>query len=461
MKYASINPATHKLSKEFTFDSEEEIVKKIERAHASFGEWRKLSVAERVTRFNKVADVIDTKIEELARVTTEEMGKPMEQGLGEAKATAEMIRYFGGIAEENLKPRVIDMGYKKAMSVYQPLGVIYSVQPWNFPIALPFMTNAQAFLAGNTILMKPPPSCPRVGQLWSDIMNEAGFTKGEFDIVWADTKDTDLIMGHKDVRGCNFTGSTAAGKIVAAICGKHMKKASFELGGSDPFIVLDDADLDKAAKVGALARLLNTGQCCIAAKRFIVMKSVYEAYKEKLIKEIETFKLGDPTAMDTKLGPLARQDLFEGLKKQVRDTLEGGATVGYGNADQLKEGVAEGAGNFLAPMIIENIKKGNPGYSTEFFGPIFQMYCVESEEEAVALANDVEYGLGGHVFSGDEARGEKVALEIDTGTMFINGFFFPTKELPFGGTKCSGYGREMGPEAFTEFTNAKTVAIPQ
>ncbi len=310
MKYSTVNPATNKLEKEFAFESQEDIIKKIEKANAGFQEWRKVPLADRITRMNKVADLMEAKAEEFGKMATLEMGKPTAEAIGEAKATADFIRYLGTIAEENLKPKLIEMGYKKAMSVYQPLGVIYSIQPWNFPIALPFMTNCQSIIAGNAVLMKPAPSCPRGSQMVEEIMHEAGFNNGEFQCVYSNTTDSDFIIGHPHIRGVNFTGSTAAGKIVASICGKHMKKGSFELGGSDPFIVLDDADLDKAAQIGAASRLMNAGQCCISAKRFIVLKEVYDAYKEKLIEQIKSYKVGDPTSAETKIGPMSRADLF-------------------------------------------------------------------------------------------------------------------------------------------------------
>ena len=338
--------------------------------------------------------------------------------------------------------------------MYQPIGVIYSITPWNFPVIIPIQQNVQGMLAGNTVLNKPAPSCPQIGLAVAQIFADAGLAE-QYQPTLASTEHTELVIGHPHVAGVTFTGSCGAGKIVAALAGKYMKKASFELGGSDPFIVLEDADLAKAVQIAVNIRLVNAGQVCISPKRMIIADALYEKFKEELLTTLRA-RLDSPA----KLGPMARSDLLAGLKKQVQETIDAGAKVVFGDTEQLKEQQAEGQGNYFSPVVLEGVAPSNPGFHYEFFGPVFVLYRVEGDKEAVSLANSVEYGLGGAVFSQDEERAQKVAMEVETGSMTINAPFFPNFALPFGGTKASGYGREGGLHGFHEFTNAKTVAIP-
>ena len=402
-----------------------------------------------------MALLLDERADEFAAMLNKEMGKPLEEAKQEVLGGSAGIKVFCKQAEEALKPTLVEMGFKKAMTVYQPIGVIYSITPWNFPVIIPIQSNVQSMLAGNTVVYKPSPNTPQIGELFEKLFKDAGLGNGEFNVTWASTEHTEFIIGHSHIRGVNFTGSTAAGKIVAAICGKHMKKCQFELGGSDPFIVLDDADIEKAVMTIVMTRFVNCGQVCISPKRIIVLKEVYDEFKDKMIETIRK------TLETRTLGPIARSDLHEGLKKQVLKTIEAGAKVLFGDVDQLNEpsGV-EGKGNFFSPIVLEGITKENPGFHWEFFGPVFALYKVENQEEAVELANAVEYGLGGAIFSKNEERAEQVALEVDTGSMTINAPFMPNFSLPFGGTKSSGYGREGGIYGFHEFTNIKSVAIP-
>ncbi len=290
------------------------------------------------------------------------------------------------------------------------------------------------------------------------MFEDAGMNNGEFTATFASTDDTEYVIGHTLIRGVHFTGSVGAGKIIAAICGKHMKKCSLELGGSDPYIVLDDADLDKAVQGALAVRLFNCGQICVSPKRLIVAKALYADFKAKLT---EALKARLACAEGEKLGPIARIDLLDSLKKQVLQTIESGASVVFGDVEQLKEpSGGEGKGNFFSPMILEGVSKENPGYNIEFFGPVFVLYSAENEEEAVGIANGVDFGLGGAIFSKDEDRAEKLAMEIETGSVSINAPFFPHQGLPFGGTKQSGMGREGGVLGFREFTNIKTIATP-
>ena len=454
MEFATIDPATNKVEKKYGFDSKEVLEQKLEKANTAYAAWRKLSIKERGEKIEKVAQLMEERKDEFAATLTKEMGKPPHEAQMEVKGAVDGLRMFIKLAEDALKPEIVEMGYKKAMTVYQPIGVIYSITPWNFPIIVPMQINVSSMLAGNTVLYKPAPSTPHTGELLGKLFADAGLD-GEFGVTYASTDDTEFIISHKYVKGVNFTGSTAAGKIVASIAGKHMKKCHMELGGSDPFIVLDDADIEKAVQVVVMTRLLNCGQVCISPKRIIVLKDIYEEFKEKVVGTIRK-------VLETaQLGPIARADLHDGLKKQVLKTIEAGAKVAFGDIDQLNEpsGV-EGKGNFFSPIVLEGVTKENPGFFWEFFGPVFVLYQVENQEEAVQLANAVEYGLGGAVFSKSEERAEQVAMEVETGSMTINAPFFPHFSLPFGGTKSSGYGRDGGAHGFQEFTNIKSVAIP-
>lgn len=309
MKFATINPATNKLEKEFEFDTREQIEEKLNKAHAAYDSWRKLTIQERGDKLAKVAELMEERAEEFAIALNTEMGKPMPEAQFEVKDTYLGMKGYIKQAEEALKPAVVDMGYKKAMTVYQPIGVIYSIMPWNFPVTIPMFSNMQSMLAGNTILYKPAPSTPQIGELYRKLFIDAGLGNGEFGVTYASIDDTEFIIAHSHVRGVNFTGSTAAGKIVASLCGKHMKKCQFELGGSDPCIILDDADLDKAVEIIVTTRLINAGQVCISPKRIIVQQEVYDDFKAKLIAKVKA-KIDT-----TSIGPIARADLHEGLKK--------------------------------------------------------------------------------------------------------------------------------------------------
>lgn len=288
---------------------------------------------------------------------------------------------------------------------------------------------------------------------------EAGFPEGTYQYAPIDYEDVERVIADKRIRGCSLTGSAASGKIVAAFCGKHIKKCVLELGGADPFIVLDDADLDKAAKCGVTSRLINNSQACTNAKRFIVNEKIYDDFKEKVIEELKVYKAGDPKSEETTLGPLSKEEAVILLRNQVIESIEKGAKVAYGDESQLTSELDPSKGFFFTPMILEDIPKDCPAYNQELFGPVIGMFKVKDDQEAIDIANDHEYGLGGAVFGADISRAEKVALQVESGMVNINDFTKGYKELPFGGCKNSGYGREGGIEGCREFINIKSITI--
>ena len=406
MKFATVDPRTNTLEKEFPFASKPEIETVIDKASTGFKKYSATSFADRAAKTMKLAELIEARAKDISEIMQKEMGKPEPEATGEVMKTAGFVRYFAEKGEDFMSPEEIDMGYKKAMSVPQPLGPILSIQPWNFPFFLPFKCGFPAIIAGNTVVMKPAPSVPQCSLAIQQLYLDAGFDEGVFSVLFAHTDEVESIIANPKIRGVTLTGSCGAGKAVAALSGKYMKKCMFELGGSDPFVVLDDADIDLAVVKGAAGRLMNSGQACINAKRFIIYEGAYEAFKEKLVAHVdEKYKIGE------NIGPIARMDLLDHLKKQVKIALEHGAKAFHGDVAQLDApSDAEGKGYYFSPVFIENITPENPAYHFEFFGPVFSLFKVKSEEEAVALANDVDYGLGGAVFSKDEERAKKVAL---------------------------------------------------
>ena len=456
MAYATINPFTNKVVKTYPTATDEDITAAIARAHETFLTWRKTPYEERSALLSRVAAILRERKTEFAGVLTLEMGKVLREAEAEVELSAKIAEYYADYGAELLLPRVIpSKGYKPGdvELVSQPLGVLFTVEPWNFPYYQIVRVAAPQIFAGNTVLLKHASNVPQSAATFEAIMKEAGAPEGLFTNLYASHAQTELIINDPRVRGVALTGSEDAGAAIAALASKALKKSTLELGGSDAFIILDDADVDKAADWAVVGRHWNAGQVCVSSKRIIVDDSVYDRFVQRYREGVAALKAGDPLDPATTLAPLSSQGAADQLAAQVKEAVEHGA-----RAETLGAPVPA-AGAFFQPTILTNVDRDNPAYTQEFFGPVTQLFRVRGEEEAINIANDSPYGLGGSVFTQDERRGRRVAAEIDTGMVYINQ---PTKvaaDIPFGGVKHSGYGHELIDLGIHEFVNQKVVAV--
>ena len=449
------NPATGDLHKTYYLHNKDEAEQIIENAHKAFLEWRETSFDERAKILNKVADILERDKTELAEMMTKQMGKPIAQGEGEIDLCAGIARYTAENGSKELADEERDFAEgKKGIITYQPLGVILGMQPWNFPFYQCMRYSMAVIMAGNTTAFKHAELCHETAERIQKIYEEAGLPEDVFSVLYVDDETADELISHDKIRGVTFTGSAAAGKIVAKEAGAHLKKTVLELGGSDPYIILKDANLDEIMDACVQGRVNNGGQTCIAAKRFIVEEDIYDEFKEKFVQAMKNVKVGDPMDRDNDMGPLSSKSRREDLHSQVEECIEKGATVLCGGE------IPEGKGYFYPATVLENIKPGMPAYDDELFGPVAALFKVKDEQEAIDLANDHRYGLGGGVFSADEEKAIKIAREkIDTGMVNVNGYAIAQPNLPFGGVKESGYGREHGGFGLKEFVNAKSIFV--
>ena len=454
--FQSRNPFTNQVTAEFPFLTDEELNKQIERSWQAFKVYRETNIAIRRERLLKLASIIDENAEKYAQIVTEEMGKVYTAAVAEVKKAATHCRHYAENAEKYLSPKLVTTEHQKSKVEYHPLGPIFHIGPFNFPFFLVFKGGIPALLMGNTLLHRPADSTPRVGKAVEDLMIQAGFNNGEFITVYTSQEQTETILAHKYVRGVSFTGSTRSGRIIASIAGKYAKKAVMELGGSDPFIVLDDADLEKAVDLAMTSRLGNGGQVCFSGKRFLVDDKIYEQFKEKLLQKLPDYKVGNPMDKDTLLGPLARPDLVENIQRQVNEGVSQGGKVLFGGKKPEEEELKNG--NFFLPTLCE-VDRENILMREETFGPVFALTKVNGEDDAVELANDTEYGLGCVIVSENRERAEKIGKNIDSGFVFVNTVVRSDSRLPSGGVKASGFGRECGEYGVYEFANVKTVVI--
>ncbi|CAI2367710.1 unnamed protein product [Moneuplotes crassus] len=461
MLFKSINPKNGVVLREaIPFFTKERISQTINSSYDAFLDYKQLSLPERLARLAALRRNLEANVETYAKVMTDEMGKTIGQARAEVLKCAAHCRYYEEHSEGVLEDTYIETDLSNSYVKHQATGPILLISPWNFPFWMPFRTAIPNLALGNTVLFKPAPNTSLSAELIENAMRDSGF-EDVFQNLYFDHEDTDPILASPKVQGVAFTGSTGAGKAIASIAGKYVKKAVLELGGSDPFIILDDADLDKAAQDACTSRLINNGQACINAKRFIVHEAVYDEFKDKFVKNIAAQKVGDPLDESTNVGPLARDDLHENLRNQVLRAVKNGASVAQGDLARLEAPAKAEDGYYFHPMVIENISVENPIYREELFGPVASLYKVSSLEEAVALANDSNYGLGGAVFSKNLDRAKRVASEVDTGMMGINSFCVSDPHLPNGGVKESGIGRECSHEGLLEFANIKSVSIPK
>ncbi|CAI2367991.1 unnamed protein product [Moneuplotes crassus] len=461
MLFKSINPKNGQILREaIPFFTREKLEEVIDASYDAYLEYKDVSVQERLQRIASLRENLEKNVETYAEALTNEMGKTLVQARAEVLKCADHCKYYEENTEEVLKTKHIETAISNSYVQYQATGPILIISPWNFPFWMPFRTAIPQLALGNTVLYKPAPNCSLSAELLEQAMVDSGLGDA-FKLLYFDTEDTEFILSNHKVQGVGFTGSTKAGKIIASIAGKYVKKSLLELGGSDPFIVLEDADLDKAAQQGCISRLINNGQACINAKRFIVHEDVYDDFKVKLVDNFASKTVGDPLDESTNIGPLARDDLHENLRQQVISAVEGGATVALGDMSRLENPAVAEEGYYFHPMVLENITEENPIYRQELFGPVASLYKVSSLEDAVKLANDSNYGLGGAVFTEDLEKAKSVASQIDTGMMGINSFCISDPKLPNGGVKESGIGRECSHEGLLEFANIKSVSIPK
>ena len=450
----SLNPATGTVVAEYPTHSPEQAAEIINDVNTAWQSWHRTSFEERAELMRKAADLLDERADELARLMANEMGKPLAQGIGEAKKCANVCRYYADNAAEFLADKPIATEAKKTKVSYQPLGVILTIMPWNFPFWQVFRQIAPSLMAGNTMVLKHASNVPGSALAIEQIMQDAGFPANTFRTLLVPGRETEALITNPHVKAVSLTGSTPAGKQVAATAGSVLKKAVLELGGSDPYIILEDADIEQAAVVCAASRLINSGQSCIAAKRFIAVESVYDKFVEAFTAEMKKYVVGDPFDSETTVGPMARIDLRDELHEQVERAVEHGATKLMGGEKPESEGA------YYPVSILADITKDNPIYGEEMFGPVAMVLKAKDEAEAIDIANDTEFGLGGAVFTQDEARGERIASEeIQSGAVFVNGLVASDPRVPFGGIKQSGYGRELGMHGIHEFVNIKAVQI--
>jgi succinate-semialdehyde dehydrogenase / glutarate-semialdehyde dehydrogenase len=454
MSMISKNPYTNAKIAEYPEDNSKAVEAAIENAHKQHERWRKRSFKERAQCLNKAADLLDARKEKLATTMSNEMGKPLQEGISEIEKCAWVCRYYAEHAETFLTTTSVESDASKSMVAYRPLGVVLAVMPWNYPFWQVMRFAAPALMAGNAGLLKHASNVSGCALAIEKLFEDAGCPEGLFKTLLIPSDRVAMVIEHPLVRAATLTGSTPAGKAVAAKAGEELKKTVLELGGSDPYLILEDADLDLAAEQCAQSRLLNTGQSCIGAKRFIVLESVYDAFLEKFMTQLSQAIMGDPLKAETTLGPMARHDLRDELHEQVKKSIQAGASCVLGGE------IPDHEGAMYPPTVLVDVKPGMPAYDEELFGPVASVIKVSSEAEAIRVANDSDFGLGSAIFSQNIARAEALAIhEIEAGSCFINHFVKSDPRLPFGGIKQSGYGRELGPYGIREFVNTKTVSI--
>jgi len=453
MSYQSINPYNGELVKSFDEHTDPQLETAIATAATCFDTWRKMTFAERAVIVAKAAAIMRERADEFARPMTLEMGKLFTESLGEVKLSADILDYYATHAERFLEPEHLIPESGEAVVESIPLGVLFGVQPWNFPYYQLARFAGPNLMAGNVVMVKHSATVPQCAIAYEQLWREAGAPDGAYTNLLISHDQVLAVIDDPRIRGVALTGGVAAAKGVAERAGKNVKKSTMELGGSDAFIVLEDADLEKTLTWAVWAKMNNMGQCCIAAKRFIIVEALADRFLAKFKSAMETLTPGDPMNKDTTLGPLSTEAALVQLVKQVDEAIAHGATLVLGGKRM------DSAGAFMQPTILTDISPDNPAYREEFFGPVALFFRVKDEDAAIALANDSDYGLGGSVFTQDIERGKRVASRIDTGMVFVNHPTWTAADLPFGGIKNSGYGRELSSHGIQEFVNKKLVRV--
>lgn len=450
----TINPETNEPIETYEEYDNETVERLLSRASETFDSWQRQDITERQALVGSLADVLRENKERYAALMTREVGKPIEQSRAELDKCAWVCEFYAERAAEFLQDERVGVHPQaRTKVVYEPLGPLLAVMPWNYPFWQVLRVAAPTLAAGNVLLLKHAPNATGCATVIEEVFADAGFPEGVFTTLIVDPETVHEIIADDRISGTTLTGSVRAGSAVAETAGEHLKKSVLELGGSDPFVVLDDAPIERAAEIGAQARTNNNGQACIAAKRFIIVEDVYEEFRDTFVQEMESLTVGDPMDRETDIGPIARLDLLDTLDQQVQTSLDAGATALIGGE------LLDGDGNYYPPTVLVDVPGDCPASCDELFGPVASLFVVEDEEEAIERANSTEYGLGASVWTSDVERGERVAGELDAGAAFVNELVQSHPKLPFGGVKKSGYGRELAADGIREFTNKKTVWV--
>ncbi len=456
-RISTVNPATEETIATYDLISADTAFKKVEACHAAFLEWQKKTHEERAPYLRDIAKALREKGDDFARIMTQEMGKLFRDGKTEVEICARILEHTAenGPAELADDERTHSGGKKRGIVTFSPIGVIYSIQPWNFPIYQVVRALAANLMAGNGTLLKHASICTGSGLMLRDLCVEAGLPEGLFDMLVIDHDTSDKIIEHKLVRGVTMTGSDAAGRHISQKASKHLKKSVLELGSNDAYLVLEDADVELAVKTCVKGRLYNNGQTCVSAKRFVVTEAVYDAFISAFVEQMKAIQMGDPMKEETQLGPLSSKEQFDKLSEQVEKSVAGGAELLCGGNPP------ERTGQYYPATVLANCQPGTPAYDDELFGPVASVIKAKDDEDAMRIANDSRYGLGGGIFTRDEDKAIKLARKhFDTGMVHINSFDAIDPNMPFGGVKDSGYGREHGGFGMKEFVNAKAIFLP-
>lgn len=453
MVIATVNPASGKTLKTFEPLIDAEISAKLASSQRAFEKYCKTPIAQRSQWLQVTAEILEQEKERFGKLMTLEMGKPLKGAIAEVEKCALVCRYYAEHAAEFLADVSVSTDASHSFVRYQPLGPILAVMPWNFPFWQVFRFAAPALMAGNVGLLKHASNVPQSALAIEEIIQRSGFPTGVFQTMLIGSDKVAALIADERVKAATLTGSESAGASLAAAAGKQLKKTVLELGGSDPFIVLESADLAAAVTTAVTARMLNNGQSCIAAKRFIVVDAIADKFEKQLVEKFEALLVGDPMNPSTDLGPLATPDILKDLDYQVKESVKGGARLLTGGQP------LEGPGNFYPPTILTDIPAGTPAEKEEFFGPVALLFRVANIEAAIELANDTPFGLAASAWTTDEQEQERLICEIEAGSVFINGMVKSDPRLPFGGIKRSGYGRELSSQGIYEFVNVKTVWV--
>jgi succinate-semialdehyde dehydrogenase / glutarate-semialdehyde dehydrogenase len=454
MAIATINPATGETLKTFSPLTDAEIETKLVLAQSTFESYRHTTFAQRSQWLNQAAEILEQDTLKFAEIMTTEMGKTLQSAIAEAEKCAKVCRFYADKAPEFLADVAIESDASKSYVAYQPLGTILAVMPWNFPFWQVFRFAAPALMAGNVGLLKHASNVPQCALAIESIISQAGFPPGAFQTLLIGASQVQSIIEDDRVKAATLTGSEPAGAALASAAGKQIKKVVLELGGSDPFIVMESADIQEAVSTAVTARMLNNGQSCIAAKRFIVAESIADSFQEQLLKRFQALKIGDPMQKDTDIGPLATENIRSELDQQVKAAVKQGAKILTGG-----EPITDRPGNYYPPTILTDIPVNSATAQEEFFGPVALLFRIQNLDEAIALANHIPFGLGASAWTNNQEERQRLVSEIEAGAVFINGMVKSDPRLPFGGIKRSGYGRELSSQGIHEFVNIKTVWI--
>ena len=462
MRFETVNPASGTLLRSYPFFSPERLEAVVEGAAKAQREWRRVPAEERARVVGAVAGVLRDRTRQLSQIVTQEMGKPLREAVAEVEKSALGVEYYAEHGPTFLADQVVDGGPRDgavgsapgSFVSFQPLGLILAIMPWNFPVWQVVRAATPALVAGNGVLLKHAPNVPKCALDVVDAFAAAGLPEGLFANLFVDVETATALVRDRRVQGVTLTGSTRAGRSVATVAGAEIKRCVLELGGSDPYVVLDDADLERTVDACVTGRLLNAGQSCIAPKRLIVQETVAEEFTRAVVERMSSVRVGDPMAEATEMGPLARRDLRDGLASQVAQSIDAGADCLVGGE------VPDAPGWYYPPTVLAGVRPGMPAYDEELFGPVASVIRAESEEEALRIANDTSYGLGAAVFTRDLERGARIArTELEAGSCFVNDYVKSDPRLPFGGVKASGIGRELSEFGIREFVNVKTVVV--